>query len=290
MGMELPVSLVTVTEVGRVTPGTARVTFRADTLPASVGAAPDQQVKLCFPRPGQDRPRLPASDGDAMRWYQAFLALPEDERPVMRSYTIRRRHPGTDLVDIDFVLHGDAGPATRWAENAEPGQVLGMVGPSAEYARPLGEADVLLLVGDETALPALATLVESLPEGVRAVAYVEVADAAEEQSFDTHADLTLHWLHRRTARPGRSSILVEAVRRADLPSGSVFAWLAGEAGTVRALRRHLLDERGLDKHSVDFTGYWRLKLTQDDAPTEEDLADAQEQLARAREQAQASDW
>lgn len=288
--MDLPVSLVTVTRAVRITPGTARVTFRADTLPASVGTAPDQQVKLCFPQPGQDRPRLPATDGDSMRWYQAFLAVPEDERPVLRSYTIRRRHPGTDLVDIDFVLHGDAGPATRWARDAEPGQVLGMVGPSAEYARPLGEADVLLLAGDETALPALATLVEALPGDARAVAYVEIADAAEEQPLDTRADLTLHWLHRGTARPGRSRVLLDAVRRADLGTGTVFAWLAGEAGTVRALRRHLVDERGLDKQSVDFTGYWRLTLTQDDAPTEEDLADAQEKLAQLRAEGGATEW
>lgn len=288
--MELPVSLVTATDVQRITPGMARVTFRADTLPDSVGSTPDQQVKLCFPRPGQDRPRVPAADGDTMRWYQAFLAIPGHERPIMRSYTIRRRHPGTDLVDIDFVLHGDAGPATRWAQAAEPGQVLGMVGPSAEYARPLRETDLLLLAGDETALPAIGTLVESLPEGARAIVYLEVADEAEEQAFDTRADLTLHWLHRGTVPPGQSRLLVDAVRRADVPSGTVFAWLAGESGAVRALRRHLVDERGIDKRSIDFSGYWRLKLTQDDAPTDEDIAEAQEKLAQSRAEGGATGW
>lgn len=288
--MELPVSLVTVTDVQRLTPGMARVTFRADTLPASVGGTPDEQVKLCFPQAGQDRPRLPEADGDTMRWYQAFLAIPEDERPVMRSYTVRRRHPGTDLVDIDFVLHDDAGPATRWARTAEPGRVIGMVGPSAAYARPLGEADLLLLAGDETALPAIGTIAESLPQGARAVAYIEVTDATEEQHLDSRADLTVHWLHRGPAAPGRSHILVDAVRRADLPGDGVFAWLAGESAAVRALRRHLVDERGIDKGAVEFSGYWRLKLTQDDAPTAEDLAEAQERLAQLKAEGGATDW
>ncbi|MFF3326329.1 siderophore-interacting protein [Streptomyces sp. NPDC002889] len=290
MRMELPVSLITVTAVQRLTPGMARVTFRADTLPESVGATPDQQVKLCFARAGQERPLLPdpAANGDSMRWYQAFLAIPEDARPVMRSYTIRARRD--DRVDIDFVLHGDAGPATRWASSAEPGDVIGMVGPSADYARPLGEADLLLLVGDETALPAIGTIVESLPAHARAVAYIEVTDKSEEQRFDTRADVTLHYLHRGDVSPGKSRALVDAVRRAELPAGSVFAWLAGESGTVRALRRLLVAERGMDKGSIDFSGYWRLKLTQDDAPTEEDIAEAQERLAQAQAEGGGTAW
>jgi NADPH-dependent ferric siderophore reductase len=128
-------------------------------------------------------------------------------------------------------------------------------------------------------LPAIGSLIESLPEGARAIAYIEVGDAAGEQRFDTRGEVAVRWLHRGDVAAGRSELLTDALRGADLPPGTGFAWLAGEAGTVRALRRHLVDERGMDKRSIEFAGHWRLKLTQDDAPTEEDLAEAQERLA-----------
>lgn len=257
-----PTGLLEVTAVHRVTPRTVRVTF---TGLSDLEAWPDQQLKLLFPPPG--RPvRLPSTgDDDVMRWYQAYLAIPEDERPVMRSYTVRGR--GGSTIDVDFVLHASAdGPATAWARTAAVGDVLGRYGPDAAYRRPVPKADTVLLAGDETALPAITTL---LSEVDNAVVFVEVADAAEEQS------LPVRWLHRDGAPHGAK--LLDAVRGAALEPGAA-AWLAGEAGMVRALRRHLVGERGLDKSAIEFTGYWRRTLTQDDAPTPEDLADAREKL------------
>ncbi|MCR6487622.1 siderophore-interacting protein [Amycolatopsis sp. OK19-0408] len=255
--------LLEVTAVRRVTPGTVRVTFTGSGL-RELDAWPDQQLKLLFPPPG--RPvRLPSADDDVMRWYQAYLAIPEDERPVMRSYTVRGRDGAT--IDVDFVLHtGADGPATAWARTASPGDVLGRYGPDAAYRRPVPKADTVLLAGDETALPAIATL---LSEVDNAVVFVEIPDAAEEQP------LPVHWLHRNGAPHGAK--LLDSVRGAELAPGSA-AWLAGEAGMVRSLRRHLVRERGFAKSVVEFTGYWRRALTQDDAPTPEDLADAQEKL------------
>lgn len=293
MPRPLPVRYVHVTRARTLTPHMRRVTFGGDDLADLVCDGPDQQVKLYFPRPGQVRPRLPepGPDGDPARWYTAYTAIPEAERPWMRSYTIRNHDPRAGTIDVDFVLHDgdDAGPATRWARSAGPGDVLGMFGPSADFARPvplaasIAAADWLLLAGDESALPAIGTLVEALPPGHRAVAFVEVRDAAEEQPLHTRGELTVHWLHRGAAPAGRTDLLVRAVRAARLPEGRMFAWLAGEAGAVRALRRHLVDERGVPKRAIDFSGYWRVRLTQDDAPTEADLADAAELLARARE-------
>ncbi|MFD9219039.1 siderophore-interacting protein [Streptomyces sp. NPDC060064] len=287
MEQRLPVRFIQVTEVTRLTPHMARITFGGPDLEGFALDAPDQQVKLYFPRPGRSGPRLPGpkdGDGDVMRWYEAYHAIPEDERPWMRSYTIRAHHPGHTTIDIDFVLHDDAGPATRWALAAGPGDTLGMYGPSAYFAKalPLGTTDWMLLAGDEAALPAIGTLVEALPRGARAVAYIEVADAAEEQRFETEGEVTVHWLHRAAARAGHGELLIEAVRAGRFPPGSVFAWLGGEAGAVRALRRHLIEERGIGKRDIDFAGYWRLRLTQDDAPTEEDLAEARERLADAQ--------
>ena len=280
--VSLPVRLIRVTEVRRVTPHLARITFAADA--AGVGGEPDQQVKLYFPKPGQAVPRMPDASDDFTSWYAAFTAIPDAERPWMRSYTLRGHDARRGTVDIDFVLHDHAGPATRWAMSAAPGDTLAMFGPSAMFARPvpilssIEAADWVLMAGDETALPAIGTLAEALPAGTRAVAFVEVRDTAEEQELQTRGELTVHWIHRDA-----SGVLLDAVRAARFPAGSVLAWLAGEAGAVRALRRHLVDERGVPKRSIDFAGYWRLHLTQDDDPTGEDLADAQDLLARAQE-------
>ncbi|WP_331767010.1 siderophore-interacting protein [Embleya sp. NBC_00896] len=281
MGRSSLVSYLRTTTVGRLTPHMARVTFTGEGLD-DFRTWPDQQLKLCFPRPGQTRPRLPEADADdVMGWYRAYLAIPEAERPWMRSYTVRAYDPEQHTITVDFVLHPDAGPATRWARAARPGDVLGRYGPSADYARPLGDADVYLLAGDESALPAIGSILESLPAEARAIAYVEVRDAAEEQRFAARADVTVHWLHRGEVPPGHADLLLDAVRAAELPAGTVRAWLAGEAATVRALRRHLVGERGLAKRSIEFAGYWRRALTQDDAPTEDDRAEARERMAEA---------
>ncbi|MBO1418178.1 siderophore-interacting protein, partial [Streptomyces sp. FH025] len=286
--MTLPVTFVEVVAVRRITPRTARVTFEAESLADTVGTAPDQQLKLCFPRPGQSEPVLPAQQDDPMGWYQAYLAIPEAERPLLRSFTLRRREPGTRRIEIDFVLHGDTGPASAWALRAAPGQRLGMVGPSELYALPVlvpeaGEIfDWVLLAGDETALPAIATLLEALPEGERAFVWIEVADRAERQELESRADLEVEWLYRDGATPG--TVLAEALGEwCVLPAGEPLVWLAGEAAAVRAVRRSLVEEHGVPKENIDFTGYWRHRLTQDDTPTAEDLADAQERLAGYQE-------
>lgn len=287
MGQALPVRYVHVVAVTRPTPRMARVTFGGDDLTGAGRLSldgPDQQVKLYFPRPGQRRPRLPPADGDVMSWYTAFTAIPEDERPWMRGYTVRAADPAAGTVTVDFVLHPDAGPATRWARDAAPGDTLAMFGPSADFARPvpltasMAAAGWVLLAGDETALPAIGTLLEALPADARALVFVEVADATAELPLPAGAGVDLRWAHR-TGTPGAA--LVTAIESADLPDGEVFAWLAGEAGMVRALRRHLTAERGVPKSAIDFSGYWRLSLTQDDPPTESDLADARDLLARA---------
>lgn len=273
----LAVSYVRVVEAERISPRMLRISFSGDALAALMEDRPDQQMKLCFPRPGQRVPRLPEPEADdvyGMRWYEAYLAIPEAERPLMRSFTVRSYDPGSGLMAVDFVLHGDDGPATRWARAAGPGDVAGMVGPSSAYARPLPEAGHLLLAGDESALPAIGTILEALPAGARATVCAEVADAAEEQRFDSAAEVTVRWVHR-----DRGESLLDAVRSAALPGDGVAGWLAGEAGTVRALRRHLVEERGLPRSAVEFSGYWRRALTQDDAPTEEDLAWARERAA-----------
>lgn len=260
------VSLVTVESIHRVTPRMARVTFTGPGL-STVERWPDQQLKLLFPPPGRPLvlPDAPA-EGDGMRWYGAYQAIPTDERPIMRSFTVRDLRDG--LLTVDFVLHTHGGPASTWALSAVPGDKLARYGPAAVYARPLAlDADWVLLAGDETALPAVGSLLP-LPH---ATVLVEVADAAEEQDLPG-----VHWLHRNDAPPGQR--LTEAVAALKVPQVPTFAWLAGEATMVRTLRRDLIS-RGIPKRSIDFAGYWRARLTQDDALTEADMAEVQERLA-----------
>ncbi|MEC3979708.1 siderophore-interacting protein [Amycolatopsis sp. H20-H5] len=288
---ELPIRYLRVTGVRRLGPHLTRVTFGGADLAGFTWTEPCQQVKLYFPKPGQAAPKLPPPDAGFLRWYQAFNAVPEPEQPWTRSYTLRGQSAGANTIDIDFVVHdgdGHSGPATRWARRAQPGDTLAMFGPSAMFARPtplvasIAEAGWVLLAGEETALPAIGALLESLPEGRRALAYLEVAGPSDEQRFDSRGDVEVHWLHRGEVPAGHSDILLEAVRAAEFPAGQAFAWIAGESSSVRALRRYLIHNRGLDKKAIEFTGHWRLALTQDDAPTAEDLAEAQERLAAAQ--------
>jgi NADPH-dependent ferric siderophore reductase len=259
------VALVTVESVERLTPRMARVTFTGEGL-SSLRRWPDQQLKLLFPPPGRELvlPRARA-EGDGMRWYTAYQAMPAEDRPIMRSLTVRSL-AGDHLV-VDFVLHDHGGPAARWALSARPGDTLARYGPAEAYRQHLHlDADWVLLAGDETALPAIGSLLP-LPN---ATVLVEVADAAEEQDLPG-----VTWLHRDTG-----DRLTAAVADLRLPAGDGFAWLAGEAAMVRTLRRTLV-AKGVPKSAINFTGYWRARLSQDDAPTEADMADIQERLAQA---------
>ena len=176
-------------------------------------------------------------------------------RPPSRTYTIRRHEPGANTVDIDVVLHGD-GPFVRWAVAAAPGDTIDATGPRP-HAVPSFDAAAVVMAADETGLPALASIVEHAPDGLPIVAFVEVADAAEEQRISTEAALKLHWLHRDGAAPGTTGSLEAAVRRLDWPAGRVDVWFAGETTEVRALRRFAMTERGVERSSVHAFGYWR---------------------------------
>ncbi|USX55690.1 siderophore-interacting protein [Lentzea sp. HUAS12] len=259
-------SLLTVTSVEPLTPRMTRVTFTGPGLD-EIGTWPDQQLKLLFPRPGRSAHVSDAADVGT--WYQAYTAIPEDERSWMRSFTVRSLADG--VLTVDFVLHGDNGPASSWAARAREGDVLGRFGPSPDYARPLGTADLLVFAGDETALPAIASLLELLPPHQRRLVFVEVADPHEEQDIPG-----VRWIHRSAGED-----LVAVVTEAEIEP-STWVWLGGEASAVRALRRHFVG-LGVSKEDIEFAGYWRRTLTQDDAPTADDLAEAQERIAALSE-------
>ncbi|MFI6497355.1 siderophore-interacting protein [Nonomuraea typhae] len=222
-----------------VTPLMIRVTLGLDGYVSS-GAA-DEYFKMFFPAEGQREPVLPqVVEG---RW-----VYPEDvAEPVLRTYTVRRFTPATGEMDVDFVVH-EGGVAAPWAMQARPGDRVGLSAAHGLH-RPPPEAAWQLILGDATALPAIGRIVEELPAGTRAKVYAEVAGPGERQEFDTRGEVEITWLY-----PGDAA-LPEIARRHDVRGA--YVWAAGEAGAMRAIRKHLRHDRRLPAGSFSTLGYWR---------------------------------
>ncbi|MGV9280980.1 siderophore-interacting protein [Streptomyces sp. NPDC003730] len=260
----------------RLGPSLARVTFTGGDLHAFHSDGLDQSLSLFLPHPGQAEPAVPVELGEG--WWQGWRELPEDVRAVMRSYTLRALRQGGDgdtvEIDIDFVLHGvdpgspvQAGPAARWAAGAATGDRVLLLGPAiadnrAIRFRPPGDTDLVVIWGDETAVPAACAVVESLPSGTRARVWLEVPHAEDVQDLHTAADAEITWLVRDGAAGPEAALA--ALREARLPhAGHPYVWIAGESGCVKQLRRHFVNERGIDRRRVTFVGYWRRGLTEE---------------------------
>ncbi|WP_128979091.1 siderophore-interacting protein [Streptomyces roseicoloratus] len=250
----------------RLGPSLVRVTFTGEDLKRFAAGGRDQSLSLFLPHPGQDAPVLPPlDDPDMYAILGAYRAMPHDERAVMRSYTVRaQRTSPVDEVDIDFAVHEDGGPACRWAQQATAGDKVVVLGPAVaentgvRFQLP-ADADSVLLWGDETALPAVSAILEWLPAETRAHVYLEVPYSGDRVELATEADATVTWLVREEGAPSA----VEAIAGAGLPGESPYVWIAGESGSVKALRRHFVRERGIDKRRVTFVGYWRKGLSED---------------------------
>ncbi|MGW3247814.1 siderophore-interacting protein [Streptomyces sp. NPDC001070] len=248
-----------------VSPSVTRVSLGGDPIEEFVGGGRDQSFSLILPHPGQDAPVVPTGED----WYTRWRAMDPGVRGVLRSYTIRAHRPGPGgELDIDFALHGDGGPASRWAASARPGDRVKIIGPVVEdnsgvRFRPPAGTDWVLIAADETALPAADGILAWLPAGTRAKVFIEVPHAGDFRELTTAADAEITWLVRDPAAASHGTGLIEAVRAAGLPAGTPYAWIAGESGTVRALRRHLVGERRLDRRAVTFVGYWRKGASED---------------------------
>jgi NADPH-dependent ferric siderophore reductase len=243
----------------RLGPSLVRVSFAGDDLRFFHSHGRDQSLSLFLPHPGQEVPAVPHELGDG--WWQAWRELPDDVRAVMRSYTLRALRRDPDEVDIDFVLHTPAGPASSWASRATPGDRVLLLGPAVADNRAIRfrapeDTDLVVIWGDETAVPAVSAILELLPAGTRARVWLEVRAAGDVQDLATEADAEITWL------VGEDGF--DAVRAARLPSAErPYVWLAGESGRVKALRRHFVAERGIDRRRVTFVGYWRHGMTEE---------------------------
>ncbi|PYY38386.1 siderophore-interacting protein [Curtobacterium sp. MCBD17_030] len=288
---------VRVAAVTSLTPHFVRVTLTGDELADFSAVGLDQRIKVLLPLEGHGFSDLP----EGQDWFAAWRALPDATRNPIRTYTVRSFRPDAHELDIDFVAHGDAGPASRWVSACRVGDELRIVGPSvpespadlpsgaAEFSP--GSANRILLAGDETAAPAICAILEALDVSAVGHVFIEVPTDADRLPVTAPAGVEVRWIARNGASHGArmtdhvhawaSTVAPDplvADRRAaataelvdvdvdeqvlwdvpreddDLP---VYAWIAGEAGCVKELRRHLVRSIGLDRKQVAFMGYWR---------------------------------
>jgi len=207
--------------VERPSPGLRRIVFGGESLGDFVSASFDDHVKLI---------------------------LDADGSPVMRDYTPRHADLARRELTIEFALHGD-GPAARWAAQAQPGQRVAIAGPRGSFVVPL-DYDWHLLAGDETALPAIARRLAELPAGARAHVFGLVDGPAEQRRFVSTADVSVQWA-------ANADEWLATVRAFDWPAGEGYAWCAGEARAVAALRRIIVDDKGHSRHAIRAAAYWK---------------------------------
>lgn len=219
-----------VSGVERVTPAMARISFTAPNLADFDSPGHDDHVKLFFPA---------ATDGG---------------EPLKRDYTPRMFDAARQCLVIDFALH-ESGPATNWAKTAAVGDGLEMGGPRGSTLV-MDDFDWYLLIGDETALPAIGRRVEELRPGVPVTTIIAINDEAEVQDFATKADWRAFWVERRIEGGNEDGSLMRVLEKLEFPDGDGFVWIAAEAEAARILRRHMLEVRCHTPAWIKAAGYW----------------------------------
>lgn len=239
-----------VTAVEDLAPQLRRFTFAAPELTDYEILGPDEYFGLFMPPAGRPLPELP-QDGSAVA-RGIFRHLPEDQRPDLRWYTIRRYRPEQGEIDVDIVTHGDSGPGSRWALRAQPGDVVGLQTAAAGY-RPGAGGGAHVLLADDTAVPALCAVLEQGDGTTELHAVVETADEAQLPPLPQQPWAHVTVVGRDGGDPG--SAAQPALESLDV-DGATFGWLCGEQTMVKQARRHLVQERGMDRRAVFHTAYW----------------------------------
>ena len=219
---ELVLRELQVHRVEHVSPHFRRIIFNGEALSGFVSASFDDHIKLMLNN--------------------------DSEQPVRRDYTPRYYDAVRGELAIEFCLH-DAGAASAWAAQAVPGQTVTIGGPRGSFIIP-ADIEWHLLLGDDTALPAIARRLEELPANARAVVLLQMADSADRRSFNSAADVDVRWCSHETE-------LLDTLRQLSLPSGEGYAWCAGEAHMVASARRILIDEKHHPSSAIRAAAYWK---------------------------------
>ena len=256
---------LTVLRTEQLSPHWLRVTLGGGEIDRFRAMGYDQWFRLFLPLGGDEGlERLPAK-ANKMFGYLKYLRIPDGVRPVMRNYTVRAFRPATATtgaeIDVDFVLHGSAadgtaGPASRWAESCQAGESVVVIDEGLTFNPDRG-TDRVVLVSDETGLPAIAGICAALPSHATGLAIVEVPSAEDALGFPHPAGVTVHWIVRdHDVKPGTPAL--QALRDASIPDAAIHAYIVGEQALATEGRRHLVGERGVPKDLVSFCGYWRV--------------------------------
>jgi len=236
---------LTVLRVVELTPRMRRITLGGAQLQGFISLGTDDHVKLLFANTPEEQAAMDALD------------LPKDGiKPTMREYTPRRIDLVANELDLDFVLHGD-GPASTWAERAAPGHTLNIAGPRGSLVVP-DIFDSYLLVGDETAIPAIGRRLEELPAGRKVLALIEIEDAQERQALPSKADVEVIWIERHRED------LLQVLADVSLPPGELYAWVALEKALTRKAKALLLEQKGIADERIKAAAYWRLDPNDDE--------------------------
>jgi NADPH-dependent ferric siderophore reductase len=249
-----PQAILTVRSREQISPHTVRVTAGGPGFDAlRMNEFTDKYAKILFVDPALGL--TPPYDLAALR-----ESLPPEQQPVTRTYTLRRADPERQQLAIDFVVHGDEGIAAPWAARAEPGDILTMSGAGGAY-RPDPASDWHLLAGDESALPAICSALEALPDDARGIAYLETSDPGEYLDAKVPGGVEVVWLHR--PHPGsQPQLLADAVLAGPWLPGRADVFAHGERESMKAVRAALKTRLG-DGDQVSLSGYWASGRTED---------------------------
>ncbi|MFT4021140.1 MAG: siderophore-interacting protein [Acinetobacter sp.] len=245
---ELKLRVLTVLKIEKLSASLIRIVFQGDDLADFKSDSFDDHIKLFFPDPQSATIALPELTAEGLKFTG-------DTAPIARDYTPRHFDLSAQTLTVDFVIH-NAGPATQWAQQAQVGDQLAIGGPRGSMVIPLAYQHYVL-IGDETALPAIARRLEELPASAKATVLVEVDSTDDEIEFTTKANANIEWLHRNGQDNGEADLFIQAITALDLTNDDYFIWIAAETQVARKLRQLFIEQHQVDKAFIKAAGYWQ---------------------------------
>lgn len=239
---------VTVQQIEELGPNMRRIVLTGEDLTDFTSASFDDHVKVFFPDADTGELVLPQLGEQGM-------AITQGKKPIMRDYTPRYFDNQQNTLTIDFALH-EAGPASDWARQAKVGDILGIGGPKGSMIIPM-DFDGYVLIGDETALPAIGRRLEELPSDAQVLVIAEVDCQQDQLNWDCPADTEIMWLQRMGQPMGQSDLFLQALKHAPFPEKDFHTWIATETSVARQLRKTLIQDYGVNKKYIKAAGYWQ---------------------------------
>ncbi len=244
-----PPKLLTVKEAWRLTPNMIRVTFAGKELVDFPEGREGGNCKLMLPEPNETREHF----------QERLINGPS---PVRRTYTVRHFNSDTKELDIDFVAHGDNGPASRWANQATPGDFLGFAGPSTPKVTHFN-ADWYIVAADPSAIPVAAVTLEAMPRDAKGVAVFEITSSEDRQDIQAPKGVEMYWfVNPDSHQPSEAA--EKLLRDLGWPKGRVQTCIAGESGIIKKLRSLLAEHNNLQREDIYISGYWKVGHIEDE--------------------------